>query len=75
VAYSTQADVSNALGGDRRLVQTFDWDGDGIADAAVVTDCVAEADALIDSFASKRFHVPFNPVPEIIRRTRRSSRS
>src|SRR5690348_11167221 len=45
-----------------------DWDGDGNVDAAVITDVIAEADALIDSFASKRFHVPFSPVPEIIKR-------
>lgn len=67
--YSVQADVQNACGGLKRFKQAFDWDADGTADATQVTDCIAEADALIDSFASKRFTVPFNPVPEIIKRT------
>lgn len=69
MAYSVQADVQNTLGGAKRLIEEFDWDRDGAADAAVITDCIAEADALIDSFASKRFTVPFAPVPETIRRT------
>jgi phage gp36-like protein len=69
MAYSSQTDVQNALGGAKRLVEAFDWDRDTVADAAVIADCIAEADALIDSFASKRYTVPFSPVPETIRRT------
>lgn len=66
MAYSVQLDVQNAVGGARRLVELADWDGDGVADVAVLADAIAKADALIDSFASKRFHVPFSPVPTII---------
>lgn len=66
--YSVQGDVQNACGGLKRLKQAFDWDADGNVDTAQVTDCIAEADSLIDSFASKRFRVPFNPVPDIIKR-------
>jgi phage gp36-like protein len=46
------------------LVELADWDGDGIADR--IADAITKADALIDSFASKQFHVPFSPVPPII---------
>lgn len=67
MAYSVQADVQNACGGLKRLKQAFDWDNDGAVDVAALDDCIAEADALIDSFASKRFKVPFNPVPPIIK--------
>lgn len=67
MSYSAQADVQNAVGGAKKLTQIADWNNDGNI-AAVVADAIAEADALIDSFASKRFHVPFNPVPEIIKR-------
>lgn len=67
--YCVQADVQNAAGGEARLKQLADWDSNAALDAAVVTDAIAAADALIDSFASKRFTVPFNPVPEIIKRT------
>jgi phage gp36-like protein len=66
VAYCVQSDVQSACGGAARLVQLFDWDTDGIADVAEVAAAIVKADALIDSFASKRFHVPFNPVPLII---------
>jgi hypothetical protein len=67
VAYSTASDVQNACGGLKRYKQAFDWDNDGNVDASAVDDCIVEADALIDSFASKRFSVPFNPVPPIIK--------
>lgn len=67
--YCVQADVQNAAGGEKRLKQLADWDNNAAIDAAVITDAIAAADALIDSFASKRFTVPFNPVPEIIKRT------
>lgn len=66
MAYCTQTDLQNAVGGADRLTQVFDWDGDGTPDAAVIADCIAEACDLIDSFASKRYHVPFSPIPDII---------
>jgi phage gp36-like protein len=67
VAYSAQTDVQNAVGGVKKLLQIADWNNDGNIVAAVA-DAIAEADALIDSYASKRFHVPFSPIPEIIKR-------
>ena len=71
MGYSAQADVQNAVGGAKRLAQLADWNNNGNAGeiAAVVTDAIADADSLIDSYASKRFHVPFSPVPEVIKRT------
>jgi len=67
--YSLQADVQQAAGGLKRLKEIADWDNDATPDAGVITNAIAAADALIDSFASKRFTVPFNPVPPIIVRT------
>lgn len=69
MSYSVQLDVQNALGGAERLVEAFDWDRDGTPDATVIADCIAEADAKIDSYASKVFSVPFSPVPDVIRLT------
>lgn len=66
MAYSVQSDVQSACGGAKKLVELADWDNDGVADAAEIATAVTKADALIDSFASKRFHVPFSPVPSII---------
>jgi len=69
VAYSSQTDVQNAVGGAKKLAQLTDWDNTGTGpNATVIADAIAEADSLIDSYASKRFHVPFSPVPEIIKR-------
>lgn len=68
MAYSTQSDLQNAVGGPARLAQEFDWDRDGTADPVAMADCIAEADGIIDSFASKRY-TTFNPVPPIIVRT------
>ena len=59
MAYSTQADLESACGGAERLVQLADWDRDGIPDPPRIADAITKADALIDSFASKQFHVPF----------------
>ncbi len=66
--YCVQADIQNAAGGAKKLLQLADWDNNNAIDPAVITDAIAAADALIDSFAAKRFSVPFNPVPEIIKR-------
>lgn len=66
MAYSTQTDLQNAAGGAERLVELADWDRDGVADPAAIADAITRADALIDSYAGKRFHVPFSPVPAII---------
>ena len=70
MAYSSQTDVQNAVGGQKRLIQLADWNGVGSLDSAavaVIADAIAEADALIDSYASKRFAVPIDaPLPQQI---------
>lgn len=66
MAYATQADVQNAIGGAARLVAVADYDGNGVSDAGVVDAAIAEADALINSYASKRFAVPFATTPPTI---------
>lgn len=55
--YSTTAQVEIAVGGAAKLVQLADFDGDRSADAGVVTAAIAEADALINSYAGKRYAV------------------
>ncbi len=69
MAYCTQADVQNAIGGEERLRQASDWARGNAIGAANVADAIAEADGLIDSYAKKVHAVPFNPVPEQIKRT------
>lgn len=66
MAYSTQADVQNAVGGAANLRSLTDFASAGAIDPAVVTAAIVEADALINSYASKRFAVPFAaPTPAI----------
>lgn len=66
MGYSTIADVRIAVGGASRLDAMLDHDANGVADAGVIDAGITEADALINSYASKRFAVPFVPVPATI---------
>lgn len=65
MAYTTQAAIEAAIGvGD--LIALSDLDGDGNADAGVVSAAIEEADRLIDSYAHKRYAVPFATTPATI---------
>lgn len=68
MAYSTQTDVELAAGGAAKLVELADQDGDGSLDTSAVEQAIADADALINSYAQRRNAVPYSPVPDIIRR-------
>jgi phage gp36-like protein len=67
MAYSATGDVQTAVGGAARLLALSDTDGDGIADAGLVDAAILEADSLIDTYASKRFRVPFSSAPPAIK--------
>lgn len=47
--YTTQPDLEAAAGGASRFTELADWDGDNVADAAIVARAQAEADGWIDS--------------------------
>lgn len=64
MAYSTQADLTQAVGGAARLAQLTDLDNDRNPDAAVITGAIAWADAIIDSYINKQRSVPLAaPIP------------
>jgi phage gp36-like protein len=67
MAYSAQSDVQTAVGGPDNLRSLADLDKDGVADAGVVDAAIAEADAFINTYASKRYAVPFASVPTTIK--------
>lgn len=67
--YSTRADVVLAAGGVERLVQLTDYDNSGEEDTDLVNDALCEAEGVIDSYLRKRFEVPLQVVPELVRRT------
>ncbi|MFQ5765414.1 MAG: gp436 family protein [Rhodospirillales bacterium] len=64
--YSTQSDIQKLLT-PQQLVQLTDDDRDGLADAAVVTEAIAQADGVIDSYLARRYTVPLTTVPAVIR--------
>ncbi len=72
MAYSTRADLARRVGGEDRLIQLADLDGDGLEDAGVVEAAIAEADSLIDSYAKKRHAVPIaNASPDLLGKSAR----
>lgn len=66
MAYSAQADVERRVGGNAKLIQLTAAPGGTAVDAGVLALAIAEADALIDSYAHKRYSTPFSvPPPRI----------
>lgn len=59
MAYTTRAAIEVAVGGPAKLVQLADLNNDTAEDAGVVDAAIVEADSLINSYAGKRYAVPF----------------
>jgi phage gp36-like protein len=70
MAYCTQADVANAVRGDRRLTQLADWFDTGAPDPDVVLAAIEEASDTLDGYARAHHSVPFaaEDVPRVVRR-------
>lgn len=66
MGYCAQADVEFWAGSREDLVAVADA-GNGEVDATVVTRAIAVADAIIDSYAQKRYPVPINPVANVVK--------
>lgn len=67
MAYSTNADLQNQVGGAARLVQLCDLDGDRLVDQPVIDAAIASADAEINSYLGKQRLVPMaTPYPQMI---------
>ncbi|MDA8156879.1 MAG: DUF1320 domain-containing protein [Actinomycetota bacterium] len=65
MSYSQFSDIQNLVPDDV-LVQLTDDAGTGSVNQAVVSDCIAEADNLINAWCGARYQIPFNPVPAVI---------
>lgn len=59
--YFTQADLEEAVGGAAVLVQLLDKDGDGVADAGLVQNVIANACGDLDSAIQVRNLLPLVP--------------
>ncbi len=67
MAYSTQAMVQIAIGGEAKLIEATDQDGrTGAVNLVVLAQAISEADAIINSYLRKQWDVPLGPVPEVI---------
>lgn len=68
MSYCQLTDIQNVLRADA-LIQLTDDDDAGNINTAVVTECIATGDALIDSYCSSKYVVPFvAPVQPIVRK-------
>jgi phage gp36-like protein len=65
--YATQQDMIDRYGDDD-LIIAADHDGDGVADAAVVTQGLSDATDLINSYVGKRETLPLATVPAVLKR-------
>lgn len=67
MAYSTEAEVQVAAGGEARLVQLTDWDETDAVDSARVLNAIEAADAKINSYVGRRLSTPLSVVPNSIK--------
>lgn len=65
--YATQQDMIDRYGDDD-LIVSADHDGDGVADAAIVTQGLSDATDLIDSYIGARYTLPLATVPAVLKR-------
>lgn len=65
--YATQQDMIDRYGEDDLLIAA-DHDGDGVADAAVVTQGLSDATDVIDTHIGARYTLPLTTVPAVLKR-------
>lgn len=65
MSYAIAADLI-ARYGETEIIQLSDRLGDGILDAGVVDQALADAGAVIDGYLSGRYALPLLPVPAIL---------
>ena len=67
MAYATQAELEDRLAPDV-VVLLADDDGDGLADADVITAVLADASATIDQGLAGRYVTPLSSPPSVVKR-------
>ena len=65
MSYAASTDLVEAFG-ELELKQIADRDRDGIADAAVVSRALQDADELINSYLAQRYTLPLPSVPKVL---------
>lgn len=64
--YATQADLEARYGA-AEILQLADRDGDGMIDAGVIEQALADAGAEIDGYLGSRYALPLAEVPQIVK--------
>jgi phage gp36-like protein len=65
--YCTQTDITSSGLSEATLIQLTDDDADGVADAAVIAETIAQADSEINGYLGSRYSIPVSPVPALLR--------
>lgn len=65
MAYSTKEDLLKQISKER-LVELTDDEATGEIQEAPITKAIQDSDGEIDSYCSKKYAVPFDPVPDVI---------
>lgn len=65
--YSTLDDIKKLLP-EESLIQLTDDEGQGTVDQGRVDEAISQADAEIDSYCAVKYRVPFDPVPDLVKK-------
>ncbi|MBE7415084.1 MAG: DUF1320 domain-containing protein [Deltaproteobacteria bacterium] len=65
--YCTLDDIKKLLP-EESLIQLTDDEGQGTVDQGRVDEAIAQADAEIDSYCAVKYRVPFDPVPDLVKK-------
>lgn len=65
MTYATLADLI-ARAGEDEILQVADRDGDGVADASVISRALSDADDIVDARLAARYQVPLTSTPAIV---------
>ena len=65
--YCTLDDIKEQISEDE-LIQLSDDENTGTVDTAAIDRAIADADAEINGYCVERYTVPFDPVPDLIRK-------
>ena len=65
MAYATQANIEERYGA-TFVAMSFDKDGDGNADAALVSKALDDATDIINSYVAAKYALPLSPVPTVL---------
>ncbi|MBC06355.1 DUF1320 domain-containing protein [Thalassospira sp.] len=65
MAYLTEQDLTQRIGA-AELLRLSDRDGDGQADAGVITGAISEAESTINGYLTGRYSLPITPVPALL---------